>query len=111
MQCSQCQQTFTCSAKQGSCWCFKLPNLLPAKNDSGCLCQHCLIEQLNRELDNLYASCSQKELLEKAAQYQNQMPVNGLDYYTNEQGFRVMTKWAHLKRGYCCGNGCLHCPY
>jgi hypothetical protein len=23
----------------------------------------------------------------------------------------VMTKWAHLKRGYCCGNGCKHCAY
>jgi hypothetical protein len=23
----------------------------------------------------------------------------------------VFTRAYHLKRGYCCGNGCLHCPY
>jgi hypothetical protein len=34
-----------------------------------------------------------------------------LDYYLNEQGFIVFTQAYHLKRGYCCGNGCLHCPY
>jgi hypothetical protein len=33
------------------------------------------------------------------------------DYYTNEQGFVVFTAAYHQKRGYCCKNGCLHCPY
>ncbi|MDI9861415.1 MULTISPECIES: DUF5522 domain-containing protein [Bacteroidota] len=33
------------------------------------------------------------------------------DYYLNEQGFMVFTKEYHLKRGYCCKNGCKHCPY
>ncbi|MGM0945821.1 MAG: DUF5522 domain-containing protein [Bacteroidota bacterium] len=33
------------------------------------------------------------------------------DYYFNEQGLMVFTAQYHLKRGYCCGNGCLHCPY
>ncbi len=23
----------------------------------------------------------------------------------------VLTRTFHLQRGYCCGNGCLHCPY
>lgn len=23
----------------------------------------------------------------------------------------VLTQEHHLERGYCCGNGCLHCPY
>ncbi|WP_199879909.1 DUF5522 domain-containing protein [Arundinibacter roseus] len=39
---------------------------------------------------------------------------NGLvqeDYYLNEKGFMVFTQAYHLKRGYCCKNGCLHCPY
>ncbi|MBK9290640.1 MAG: hypothetical protein IPM52_03270 [Bacteroidetes bacterium] len=36
--------------------------------------------------------------------------VEGEDYYM-ENGFRVM-KASYLKRrGYCCGNGCRHCPY
>jgi hypothetical protein len=35
----------------------------------------------------------------------------GEDYYFNEQGFLVFTEAYHLKKGYCCGNGCLHCPF
>lgn len=33
------------------------------------------------------------------------------DYYINEQGYKVFTEKYHLKRGYCCLNGCKHCPY
>jgi hypothetical protein len=33
------------------------------------------------------------------------------DYYYNEQGYIVLTESFHLKKGYCCGNGCKHCPY
>jgi len=33
------------------------------------------------------------------------------DYYTNDQGYRVFTEKYLLKRGYCCTNGCKHCPY
>jgi len=32
------------------------------------------------------------------------------DYYF-ENGLMVMTESYHLKRGYCCGNKCKHCPY
>lgn len=32
-------------------------------------------------------------------------------YYKNEQGLLVLTEKFHLARGYCCGNGCKHCPY
>ncbi|HRP90989.1 MAG TPA: DUF5522 domain-containing protein [Edaphocola sp.] len=39
------------------------------------------------------------------------MLVEGNDFYFNEQGLMVLTATFHLKRGYCCGNGCLHCPY
>jgi len=37
--------------------------------------------------------------------------IEGIHYYFNEQGLIVLTKRYHLERGYCCGNGCLHCPY
>jgi hypothetical protein len=33
------------------------------------------------------------------------------DYYFNEKGLMVFTAKYHLKRGYCCGSGCKHCPY
>ncbi len=32
------------------------------------------------------------------------------DYYM-EDGLLVMTEAYHLKRGYCCGSKCRHCPY
>ena len=32
------------------------------------------------------------------------------DYYI-ENGYYVFTEKYHLKRGYCCGSGCRHCPY
>lgn len=31
--------------------------------------------------------------------------------YFNAEGNLVMTVNYLLKRGYCCGNGCLHCPF
>ena len=36
--------------------------------------------------------------------------VEGEDYYL-ENGLLVFTALYHLKRGYCCGSGCRHCPY
>ncbi|MEO9967518.1 MAG: DUF5522 domain-containing protein [Reichenbachiella sp.] len=38
-------------------------------------------------------------------------PEESEDYYFNEQGLMVFTQAYHLKRGYCCKNGCKHCPY
>jgi hypothetical protein len=35
----------------------------------------------------------------------------GIDYYLLPDGRLVFTEAYHLKRGYCCGNGCKHCPY
>jgi hypothetical protein len=35
----------------------------------------------------------------------------GVDFYFNEDGYKVFTEAYHLKRGYCCQNGCKHCPY
>lgn len=34
----------------------------------------------------------------------------GVDYYL-EHGRYVFTAQYLKKRGYCCGNGCRHCPY
>ena len=33
------------------------------------------------------------------------------DFYYDKNGRMVMTEEYHKKRGKCCGNGCLHCPY
>ena len=33
------------------------------------------------------------------------------DYYYDKDGRMVMTESYHIRRGRCCGNGCLHCTY
>lgn len=33
------------------------------------------------------------------------------DFYYNQNGLIVMTETFHLRRGKCCSNKCLHCPY
>jgi hypothetical protein len=37
--------------------------------------------------------------------------TEGIHYYLNEDGLMVLTEQYHLQRGYCCSNGCLHCPF
>jgi len=36
--------------------------------------------------------------------------VEGVDYYF-ENGLMVLTEYYLRERGYCCTNGCRHCPY
>lgn len=37
--------------------------------------------------------------------------IEGVDYYINSQGLYVFTEKYLKERGYCCKNGCKHCPY
>ena len=37
--------------------------------------------------------------------------IEGEDFYYNKQGYVVLTEKYHLAKGFCCGNGCMHCPY
>lgn len=37
--------------------------------------------------------------------------IENIHYYINENGYVVLTEKYLLERGYCCGNGCKHCPY
>lgn len=37
--------------------------------------------------------------------------VEGVHYYMSGKGYRIMTERYLRERGWCCGNGCLHCPY
>lgn len=38
------------------------------------------------------------------------LPLTREDYYYEGDAI-VFTAAFHLKRGYCCGSGCRHCPY
>jgi hypothetical protein len=37
--------------------------------------------------------------------------IEGIQYYYDESGLIVLTEKYHRDRGYCCGNGCRHCPF
>lgn len=37
--------------------------------------------------------------------------IENVHFYYDETGLMVFTKEYHLQRGFCCGNGCRHCPY
>jgi hypothetical protein len=37
--------------------------------------------------------------------------VENVDYYMDKNGLLVFTAKYLLDRGFCCGNGCRHCPY
>lgn len=37
--------------------------------------------------------------------------IEGKHFYYNQEGLVVLTEAYHLEKGYCCGNGCKHCPY
>ena len=37
--------------------------------------------------------------------------VENEHYYLDKNGLLVFTEKYLLERGFCCGNGCRHCPY
>ncbi len=37
--------------------------------------------------------------------------IEGIHFYYDVNKLLVFTEKYHLQRGYCCGNGCRHCPY
>lgn len=48
--------------------------------------------------------------MQEAAADQTDGVPDGPDYYV-EDGRVVFTEAYHLRRGYCCGSGCRHCPF
>jgi hypothetical protein len=51
-----------------------------------------------------------KETKGKINESKSEKLVEGVDFYF-ENGLMVLTEHFLKKRGYCCGNGCRHCPY
>jgi hypothetical protein len=81
---------------KASCWCFwvEMPASLRVLAHGGgrsCICHGCVAA-------------------EKRAEPWNAAAGNG-EFYRLDDGRIVFTERYHLRRGYCCGNGCRHCPY
>ena len=109
MNCPQCQQNLQCVATN-HCWCGAIPNILPIAKAKKCLCRPCLIKHIRKYIEDI-AHTPIKEQLTLARPFKDDLNfIEGIDY-DMENGLLVMSRWAHLKRGKCCGNGCRHCPY
>ena len=89
-RCWKCGSAFTCAANAPGCWCEEYPPLKPMEGKD-CLCPDCLAAAAK-------PPATARPLTE------------GEDYYL-EGAAVVFTAAYHLRRGYCCGSGCRHCPY
>ena len=77
------------------------------------MCETCLYKAIKQKIDEYVADMTPEKAIadNKAALLTKAKHLlEGIDYY-NENSFTVFTTWHHLKRGYCCKNGCRHCPY
>ena len=93
-------QLCTPNACKGPCWCARveIPEALLARvpvdlRNSTCICRDCVM-RFHRSHAN--GGTGQKLL-------------PGDCYF--DAGQVVFTANYHLRRGYCCGNNCRHCPY
>lgn len=104
-----CCRLETGEAYKGPCWCetpilpaVALNRLLAELPEPRCLCRSCL-EKIAHD----------PEIAWDALATESRVPVNDLlpgDTYKEGEAL-VFTEQYHLRRGYCCGNGCRHCPY
>lgn len=76
------------------------------------MCEDCLKEEIKSKIDLYVENFIDGKVKNVAPFIPNGGPrlIKGIDYYI-EKNFWVFTEWNHLKRGYCCGSGCRHCPY
>lgn len=111
-QCGCCGSAFGCgSGGEGACWCYDLPPLFAPDPSLSCLCPTCLKKETVRKIDEYVSSLQPGDVLRnKAKELPKTKPLEEIDFYV-ENGLYVFTAWYLLKRGYCCGNGCRHCPY
>ena len=111
--CPVCHTEFTCGATPENqvCWCSSFPKIMPVESKQGCLCKTCLAKAIAERIDETIRSNSHNQMLEIASQYRNDDRLIEYIDYTIENASCVFTKWYHLKRGTCCGNGCRNCPY
>lgn len=100
--CGEANECQVCAvgAYKGPCWCAsvtvptELLARVPAEDvNKRCICKRC-IEAALREAH-------------RKAPFQ----ARAGDFYFEAGGLLVFTEAYHLRRGYCCGSGCRHCPY
>lgn len=113
--CSICGNSFACGFddREKACWCTDLPPIMPMDPTVDCRCPTCLRAIVKEKIGEYVATINPKSAPGNLAKDlpKSEKLVEGIDYYINEAGNYVFTAWYHLRRGYCCQNGCKHCPY
>ena len=96
---NDCQPCSATVAK-GPCWCanVEIPAALLARvpeylRNRACICRPCVMKFHGAKTDAVAAP----------------KILSGDFYFTGS--LMVFTAAYHLRRGYCCGSGCQHCPY
>lgn len=113
-QCSTCGTPFNCGdTPQGSkCWCNDFPPIFVPTDVVDCLCPSCFKTACTVKIEEYVATVLPEEAKDNKA---SKLPktenlIEGIDYYL-EEGKQVFKAWYHLKRGHCCEENCLNCPY
>lgn len=112
--CPQCTAKFLCdTGSETECWCSKFPPVMPMKSNADCYCPLCLEKAISQKIAVFLSSKQPDQTLMQQARRLgiSGEPIENIDYYINKDDNWVFTAWYHLKRGQCCRNGCLHCPY
>ena len=104
--CPRCQTAITCTTDAATCACTAVhlaeatQQFLRQTHYTSCLCNACL-----REIDALVRATQEEGVLPAPADC-----VADKHYYI-DHGRYVFTAYYLALRGYCCQNGCRHCPY
>ena len=96
-----------------SCWCYAKPRISLDIEKKDCLCPKCLEDEM-AQIINISSDTIPEDIKKQILKSSNGVDgtlTEGVDFSYDEQGMMVLSKWYLLKRGYCCNNGCLNCPY
>ena len=112
--CSVCKLPFFCgdASVLEKCWCNNYPPLFLPSEINDCMCENCFKQASIHKIEEYVAAVTPEKAKDSKAK---DLPktthfIENIDYYIENEKY-VLTKWFHLKRGTCCGNGCRHCPY
>ena len=111
--CRTCAAEFTCKTEQGadSCWCMRYPAVMAVENGQHCCCPDCLAKLASESISKRLQTLPLEAAVTLASRYRTDSALIEHIDYTLDAGNLVFSRWYHLKRGSCCGNGCRHCPY
>ncbi|MEW5675155.1 DUF5522 domain-containing protein [Flavobacterium enshiense] len=113
-QCSSCSVSFPCGdTPEGmKCWCNDFPPIFAPTDVVDCLCPDCFKKASRAKIEDYVATVTPENASDNKAKNlpPSSVLIEGIDYDI-ENGKQVFKAWYHLKRGYCCQEDCLHCPY